>query len=184
MLTILPPNEKTWDCLYQCDSRYLVGEMVQVRVTRKGFQPEYLPLPKAEWQEWQSPVWLTKEEIIGHDNWACFFAFWQEKFAGQVIVRPTYYGICELLDIRVNAADRRQGIATELMSACESWAEKRGLHGIVAEVSDQNPVACQFFQNSRFALGGVDKLRHYADPAQAEKPAAMRASTLSFYRFF
>ena len=184
MLMILPPNEKTWANLHQSDARYLAGELVQIRVTRKGFQPEYTPLSVAEWRVCRFPAWVTQEEILAHNDWACFFAFLDEQFVGQTVLRKAAYGLCELLDIRVDASARRQGIGSELMNACEDWAKKKLCKGICAAVSDQNPVACQFFQNSRFLLGGVDKLRHYADPELAQKPAALRDSALSFYRFF
>ena len=184
MLTILPPTAATWKCLHQSDARYLAGELVQVRVTRKGFQPEYAPLSKAEWRVCRARTGLTRERMEKHAEWACFFAFQDGRFVGQVILRQSAYQLCELLDIRVDVADRRQGIGTQLLIAGEDWARKRQMKGIVAEASDQNPVACQFFQNRRFVLGGVDKLRHYADLRQADKPAALRDSVLSFYYFF
>ena len=184
MLTILSPNENTWAHLHKSDARYLAGELVQVRVTRKGFLPEYAPLPTAAWRSCPPPARLTREYILAHPHWACFFAFLDGQFAGQLIARPGGSPLCELLDIRVDATLRRQGIGTELLNTCEAWARKKSLQGIRTEVSDQNPVACQFFQNSGFALGGVDKLQHYADPGQAHKPAALRDSVLFFYRFW
>lgn len=184
MLTILPPNEKTWPYLYKSDARYLAGELVQVRVTRKGFEPEYAPLATAEWRIEHAPAWLTMETILAHDDWSCLFAFQEGKFVGQAVSRPALYGLCELMDIRVDATERRKGIGSELVAACGDWARKKGLKGIRAEVSDQNPVACQFFQNGGFALGGVDKLKRHADPGQVRKLAALRDSVLSFYRFF
>lgn len=184
MLAILPQNKKTLHYLNTSDARYLAGERVRVGVTRKGFQPEYTPLSTAEWRVCRTPAWLTQKAILAHDDWACFFAFQDEKFVGQLVARPAMYSLCKLLDIRVDASARRQGVGGELLNACVDWAGKKELKGILAETSDQNPVVCQFLQSSRFLLGGVDKLRHYADPEQAGTTAALRDSVLSFYRFF
>lgn len=184
MLTILPLSENTIAHLNTVDARYLAGELVQVRVTRKGFLPEYTPLTTAEWRQWPTPPGVTQEAALRHDDLACFFAFQEERFVGQLVMRPAAYGLCSLMDLRVDATCRRQGIGSELMSACADWAEKKKLKGIWAEITDQNPVACQFLQSSGFSLGGVDKLRHFADPAQANRPAALRDSVLAFYHFF
>ncbi len=183
MLTILPPNENTISQLNQVDARYLAGELIQVRVTRKGFVPEYTPLNTAEWRQW--PVWtnITVENVLAHKSWACFFAFLEERFVGQLVAAPAQYALCRMLDLRVDASVRRQGVGTELLNACMDWAGRKKMKGLWVDIDDQNPVACQFLQRSQFSLGGVDKLRHFADPAQADRPAAMRDSVLSFYRF-
>ncbi len=184
MLTIQPPNENTISHLNQTDARFLAGELVQIRVTRKGFLPEYLPLPTAEWRQSPPSALVTEKALKQHGEWACFFAFLDGKFVGQLVAEPAEYGLCRLLDLRVDASHRREGIGTALLNACIDWATQQGLKGILAESSDENPVACQFFQNSRFTLGGVDKLRHYADPLQAGRAAMLRDSVLMFYRFF
>ena len=184
MLTILPPNEETIERLNQPDARFLAGEMVQVRVTRKGFLPEYIPLGTAQWRQHPVSPLVTRETLRQHDDWACFFAFLEDRFVGQLAAAPEEFGLCKLLDIRVDSSHRRQGVGTGLLNACVDWALKKGRKGVAAEVSDENPVACQFFQSQGFTLGGVDKLRHFADPRQAEKPAALRDSVLTFYRFF
>ncbi len=184
MFTILPPNEQTWQHLNQSDARYLAGEWVQVRVNRRGFQLEYTPLSTAEWRSWPTPAWLTRETLASHADWVCFFAFQAEKLMGQLVAKPASYRLCELVDLRVDASARRQGVGKELITACLDWAGKRALKGICAEVSDRNPVACQFLESSGFELGGVDKLKRRADPEQESTPAPLRDSALSFYRFF
>ena len=184
MLTILPPNEETMGRLNQLDGRFLAGEVVQVRVTRKGFLPEYVPLATAQWRQCLVSPLVTREAVKQHDDWACFFAFLEKRFVGQLVAMPEEAGLCKLLDIRVDAAHRRQGVGTGLLNACVDWALRKGRKGVAAEVSDENPVACQFFQSRGFTLGGVDKLRRFADPRQADRPAALRESILTFYRFF
>ncbi len=184
MLTILVPTQGMMERLNQPDARFLAGEMVQVRVTRKGFLPEYIPLGTAQWRQHPPSPLVNREALRQHDDWACFFAFLEERFVGQLVAMPEALGLCKLLDIRVDSSHRRQGIGAALLNACEDWALGKDRRGIAAEVSDENPVACQFFQNQGFALGGVDKLRHFADPQQADRPAALRSSVLTFYRFW
>lgn len=184
MLTIAPPNENTISQLNQLDARYLAGELIQVRVTRKGFIPEYTPLTTAQWRPWPVVPEVQPESLAAHGKWACFLAFQDGKFVGQIVGAPSKYGLCRLIDLRVDASVRRQGIGTELLNTFMDWAQRKKLQGIWVEGSDQNPVACQFLQNREFILGGVDKLRHYVDPAQKDRPAALRDSVLSFYRFF
>lgn len=184
MFTVLPAQPGRVGCLHQVDARFLAGDLVQVRVTRKGFLPEYVPLPIAEWRQWPPPEGITQEAVEANPHWAFYLALQQERCLGQLIAAPGAYGLCTLLDLRVDAAARRQGIATELLRACEDWARTKQLKGILAEASDQNPVACQFLESFGFVLGGVDKLRHHMDPAQANRPAALRESVLLFYYFF
>ncbi len=184
MLTILPSNEETLAQLNQVDARFLAGELVQVRVTRKGFLPEYMPLGTAEWRQWPHPAGVTQEALKQHDDWACFFAYVDGKPVGQAVAQPSPYGLCCLADLRVDVAHRRQSVATELLNACMDWAGHKGFLGMMAETGDENPVACQFLQSRGFSLGGVDKLRRHADPSQAGKPAALRGSLLTFYRFW
>lgn len=184
MLTIVPATEQTAAHLGKLDARSLAGELVQVRVTRKGFVPEYAPLATAEWRQWEPAVAITSQTLQRHADWACLLAFLDDRFVGQAAARQDGYGLCKLMDLQVDVSARRQGIGSELLSACMDWAVQKRLKGLWMEMTDQNPAACQFLQSCEFVLGGVDKLRHYADPKLSKVPAAMRESVLAFYKFF
>lgn len=183
MLTILPLSRENRDQLNQADARFLAGDRVQLRVTRKGFTPEYTPLPNAEWRTVQ-PLPVDADHWLADPKAACFLAFVDGQHAGQAIVRLMGHRLCELLDLRTDTHFRRQGVGTELINACQTWAESMRRVGIRVETTDEQPVACQFFESYGFTLGGVDRLLHSADPDQARRFPAMRESVLVFYKFF
>ena len=183
MLTIMPLSEQNLGKYNGMDARFLAGDRVQLRVTRKGFDPEYVPLPIAEWRALK-PCPIDAQKLLDDPKAACFLAFVDGQCAGQCVVRLGAYRLCEVLDIRTDSRFRRQGVATQLMNACVDWAQRAGRAGLRAETSDEHPVACQFFERIGFALGGVDRLWHSALPEQAKRMPTMRESVLVFYRFF
>ncbi len=183
MLTIRPLAPANRACLNQFDTRYLAGERVQVRVTRTGFVPEYVPLSTAEWRALDLSRAFDAEKLLSDDKAACFLAFDEGKCVGQCVAHIVPHRLCDLWDVRVDSQRRRQGVGTELIEACLSWAGRKGRAGLRVETTDENPVMCQFLQSCGFTLGGVDKLWHRADLSQRARPAALRESVLTFYRF-
>lgn len=183
MLTIVPLRQETLSQLNQSDSRFLAGDRVQLRVTRKGFAPEYVPLTVAEWRSVKPPT-IDASRLLADPNAACFLAYAQAQFAGQAIVQRGAHHLAELLDFRVDSRFRRQGAGSQLVSACADWAQRQGCLGLRVEVSDEQPVACQFLEHIGFVLGGVDRLSRSAEPEQRKRLPAMRESVLMFYRFF
>ncbi len=182
MFTILPLNADNLTCFNQPDARFLAGERIQLRFTRKGFLPEYAPLPSAEWRTAKAFP-LTAEMLLADARAIVYFAFAENKCVGQCVAKSDEHQLCELLDLRTDSRHRRQGMGTALLNAVVDWAHARGLAGIRAETTDDCPAACQFFERSGFTLGGVDMLRLYSDPAQADRAPAMRESVLIFYKF-
>lgn len=183
MLTIIPLSVENQAYLNRPDARFLAGERVQLRFTRKGFLPEYVPLSVAEWRT--SPSFpVAAERLIGDPDHHCCFAVLDGRCVGQFIARKGSHALCELLDIRTDSRHRRQGIATAMLNAVVEWASAQQLAGIRAETTDDCPGACQFFERCGFVLGGVDMLWHARDPEQQSKVPAMRESVLTFYQFF
>lgn len=154
MLTIRPLTAENADCLNRADTRYLAGDVVQVRVTRKGFVPEYAPIANAAWRDYQPPRTLQRLLLSDAVPHACFFAFWEEQFAGQAVAAVSQHALAELMDIQVDAKLRRHSIGSALTDACIDWAQGRRCHGLFAQTTDQNPVSCQFFDHTGFQLGG------------------------------
>lgn len=183
MLAILPLSPENQKHFNQADTRFLAGERVQLRVTRMGFLTDYAPLPTAEWRTLK-PFPAEAAQLLEDTRAACFMAFVDGQFAGQSIVRLGAHRLCELLDFRTDSRFRRQGAGTQLLAACAAWAQARGRAGLRAEVTDEQPVACQFLERIGFTLGGVDKLWHNALPGQQQRVSAMRESVLIFYKFF
>ena len=183
MITIMPLSLENQREFNRVDARFLAGDRVQLRITRKGFELEYAPLSVAEWRLVKSfpaePVSLMQVEDA-----ICYLAFVDGRCAGQSVMRLTANHLCELQDIRTDIRYRRQRIASELLNACVDWARSRNRPGLYAEASDAQPVACQFFESRGMVLGGVDRLRHAAESDQVRRLPAMRDSALFFYKLF
>ena len=183
MLTIQPLKEASLSKFNQADTSFLAGERVQLRVTRKGFLTEYVPLPVAVWR-CVAPFPAEPKLLMENPKVACYIAFVDGQYAGQCVIGEGKHQLCELLDFRTDSHFRRQGIANQLLNACEDWAQRRKFAGLRTEVSDEQPAACQFLEHVGFTLGGVDRLWHFADPEQQKQVPAMRESVLVFYKFF
>lgn len=183
MLTIVPLRPDNQNHLNQADARFLAGERVQLRVTRMGFLTDYAPLPTAEWRTLK-PFPADPERLLADPKAGCFLAFVDGQPAGQGIVRLGAHQLCELIDLRVDSRFRRQGAGTQLVLTCAQWAQAKGRAGLRAELTDGQPVACQFLERVGFTLGGVDRLWHAALPEQRQLVPAMRESVLVFYKFF
>ena len=183
MLTIVPLNRSNAGHFNHADARYLAGERVQLRVTRLGFLTDYSPLPTAEWRTLK-PFPADPLRLLANPNAACFLAFVDGQPAGQGIVRLGAHRLCELIDLRVDSRFRRQGAGTQLIAASLQWTRAKARAGLRAELTDGQPVACQFMEKVGFTLGGVDRLWHSALPDQQELVPAMRESVLVFYKLF
>jgi GNAT superfamily N-acetyltransferase len=182
MLTIVPLNRSNVSHFNRADARYLAGERVQLRVTRLGFLTDYSPLPTAEWRTLR-PFPADPMRLLADPNAACFLAFIDGQPVGQCVVRLGSHRLCELLDLRVDSRFRRQSAGTQLIAACGQWAQAKARAGLRAELTDGQPVACQFMEKVGFTLGGVDRLWHSALPDQQKLVPAMRESVLVFYKF-
>ena len=184
MLNIVPMNQDGVSFYNQIDNRYLVSELVSVKVGRKGFSLDYAPLPKGEWREYPPNTRFTAEELCRGNEAQCLFAFLDGKLAGQAVVMENWNHLALIDDLRVDVRMRRQGVGRALMDACRAWAKGRGLRGVTLETQDTNPAACQFYESCGLLLGGVDRMLYYAFPEQMQKPPALRESALFFYQFF
>ena len=184
MLSILPVTAALLPYLDQVDSRYLVGELVTLKVSRFGFSLDYSALSKADWRLWQPQPLFDPGELPHREDVGCFLAFRDGQNAGQAQVMRHFNRLAMVYDIRVDVRLRRQGIGAALMEACRDWARQKALGGLMAETRDTNPGACQFLEKCQFRLGGVDRMRYAALSEQSQKPPALRDSALTFYHLF
>lgn len=160
----------------------LISEEVLVRVTRTGFSLSYLPTGSSSWQVFPPDLRADPSTLLADGRGAIFGAFVDDVFTGSAAVIPTDSGWAELLDLRVDASLRRQGVGTLLLDTCIDYAARRGMHGIRIVTSDANPVLCQFCEKRGFQLGGMDRLALTMTPAERFKPVLRRACALMFYR--
>lgn len=183
MLIVRRLTKELLACLRPIDGASLVGEDVMLRIGRSGFTLGYVPLPRAEWRSFPADASLLPESLLADENSAMFLAFEDDSFIGQAAVsarRDT--GWTEILDLRVEPASRRKGVARALLDAMERFSRKAGMQGLRMALTDDNTVACQFCQHCGFALQGLDRMAVAYTPAQRNKPMARRACLLYFYQ--
>ncbi len=184
MLQIFPLSTENIGFYNTIDRRYLSGELAKVKISRSGFALSYISINEAKWRQEQPVHNLPAEEILKQRDMVCYLAFANKQCVGQMIVVENWNQRGIIWDIAVDLQHRREGIGTELLSAGEDWAKARKLFGLMAEVSDANPIACQFLEQKGFALGGVDQLLYHSLPAEGKKAPQFRDTALFFYYDF
>ena len=162
----------------------LVGEEVMLRIGRTGFTLGYVPLPRAEWRSFPAEPMADPNLLLRLPQAAMFAAFEDDgSFVGQAaVMADAATQWARIIDIRVDAAHRRTGVASLLLESCQGFAEKQGMRGLSIHVTDTNPAACQFCEHRGFALQGMDRLALAYTDAERDKPLARRACQLFFYR--
>lgn len=162
--------------------RTLVTEEARLRISRLGFQLDYIPLPSAEWREFP-PVDYADPMIITQDEGSAFYAAFQgEQYIGGAAVTTLPNGWADVLELRIDPAHRRQGAGRMLLDKCDHFARKRGLHGLRITCTDTNPALCQFCEHEGFSLEGLDRMALSRSPEERQKPVSRRTCQLFFYR--
>ncbi len=160
----------------------LVTEEALLRIARMGLQLSYAALPKPEWRSYPPVSYADPAFLIEDEASAFYAAFEGEKYIGCAAVTTNPNGWADVLDIRVDAAFRRQGAGRLLLDKCASFALKRGLYGLRVACTDGNPGMCQFLEHEGFSLHGFDQMVLSQSPEEKAKPRSRRSSLLYFYR--
>ena len=162
--------------------RTLVSEEAHLKISRLGFQLDYMPIPKAEWRTFL-PVDYADPAIITQDDGSAFYgAFGGDRYIGGAAVTTHPTGWADVIDLRVDAAFRRQGVGRMLLDKCEHFASKRSLSGLRIVCTDTNPSLCQYYEHMGFTLAGLDRMALAQSLEERTKPLSRRASLLFFYR--
>ena len=181
MLTIRPliPGESL---PREIDARVLCSEAVSVRVGHSGYTLTYLPTGSTRWKVFD-PTEPACEAMAGLTPGAFILGAYRDgALAGMAVAANRRSGWCEVLDLRVDAACRQQGIGRMLLDACMRGAAEADRAGLRMLVSDANPAMCQFAEHCGFRLEGIDRLLWAMTPEERIKPMARRACALIFYR--
>lgn len=83
-------------------------------------------------------------------------AYDQDKCLGLAVMQDDWAKFMYLSDLKVNRAYRKQGIARKLIQECRKEAVKRKYKGIYTVAQDNNLIACQFYLNEGFEIGGLN----------------------------
>ena len=106
---------------------------------------------------------------LGRDDAAIYLAFVGEKLAGQVCVQEDHNNMARVWELRVEHGQRHHGIAMSLMNTVKVWALARGLHWLRAETQDVHVIACMFYRDYGFVIGGFDRLYLQATPGSEDE---------------
>ena len=183
MLTVRKLTPELMERLRPISDASLAGEEVMLRIGRSGFTLGYVPLPRAEWRSFPMVSRAEPARLLADPNAAILLAFEDDVFVGQAAVAADgETGWTEIIDIRVDAAHRRQGVARALLNAIESFSHKHDMRGLRITVTDTNPAACQFCEHCGFTLQGLDRHALIYTEQERDKPLARRACQLHFYQ--
>lgn len=159
-----------------------ISDETVVRITRTGFQLSYLPLKETRRCSYPAPA-CADPVFLAEDLYSDFFAAYQSgQYAGAVAATQHESGWAEILDLRVDVSFRRQGIGRMLLSSCDQFARRKGLHGLRLTCPDSHSLLCQFLEHTGFTLQGMDRYALAFAPGEREKPRTKRVCQLSFYR--
>lgn len=160
----------------------LVTEEAVLRIGTFGMQLDFMPLPRPEWRSFPPAAYVDPSFLIQDENSALYGAFADDQYIGGTSVTINAQGWADIIDLRVDAAFRRQGAGRMLLEKCASFARKRELHGLRVVCTDQNPGMCQLLQHEGFSLCGFDTMALTQSPQERLKPKSRRPALLIFYR--
>lgn len=160
----------------------LVTEEAVLRIGSFGLEMGFMPLPRPEWRSFLPADYADPAYLVTDEASAVYGVFDAEKHIGIAAVTTTPSGWADVIDLRVDAAFRRQGAGRMLLDKCDSFARKRELHGVRVACTDDNPVMCRFLLHEGFTLCGYDAMVLTRSPQQRLKPKSKRVSLLFFYR--
>lgn len=182
MMIVRRIKPETLQLVEPVNDTQLVTEDAVLRIGRMGLQMEIMPAVKPEWRSFPPVAYADPAFLVQDESSSFYAAFEGEQFIGCAAVTIHPNGWADLLDIRVDAAYRRQGAGRMLLDKCAEFAKKHQLHGLRAACTDQNPVMCQFLMQSGFTLHGFDQMILSQAPDERLKPRSKRASLLYYYR--
>lgn len=182
MLIVRRIREDNLKQIREITDSQLVTEEAVLRIGRMGLQLGYGSLPKPEWRVFPPVSYADPAFLIQDESSAVYGAFDGDRYIGGAAVTIHPGGWADVLDIRVDAAFRRQGAGRMLLDKCHSFAEKRDLVGLRVACTDSNPGMCQFLEHEGFTLHGFDQMVLSQSPEERTKPRSRRASLLYFYR--
>lgn len=182
MLIVRRIKADTLHLVQPLNDAQLVAEEALLRIGRMGIQLGYSPLPKPEWRSFPPVDYAAPAYLVRDEDSAFYGAFEGEKYIGCAAVTTNPNGWADIIDLRVDAAHRRQGAGRMLLDKCIAFARKRELHGLRLACTDTNPGLCQFCEHTGFTLHGFDQMALSQSSEERAKPRSKRASLLYFYR--
>jgi ribosomal protein S18 acetylase RimI-like enzyme len=93
---------------------------------------------------------------VGSSDKTIFFAYVDNKLAGQIRLEKYWNAYAYIADIAVEPNYRGQGVGHTLMERAIEWAKSKGFPGMMLETQNNNVAACRLYERCGFELGGFD----------------------------
>ena len=167
-LTVLPINQSNQQHLLRPNAAFeIIGHCIALYDGEVWSHKEVL-LPQKSTKCFPDER-LDPAEFIDCPDKTVLFCFTETgRCAGHVRLHKNWNHLANIDDIEVEADLRGQGIGHALINAAVEWAKAQQLKGIVLEAQDCNLLACRFYLNYGFVIGGADSLLYEAT-ARGEK---------------
>jgi streptothricin acetyltransferase len=162
-------GEENLPQINQCDNSFLVEN--KYRFHAHNDEISYSLVPATRFIKHYPTEELDFASYVGNPEKTVFFAYVDDQFAGQIILRKNWNGFAYIEDIAVDSGYRRQGIGRRLMEKAVEWTKSKQLPGIMLETSSVNIAACQFYERFGFKLGGFDRFLYQAVMPETEEVA-------------
>lgn len=161
-----------------------ITDLQDIRLVNEPFKVWGRMIPSLQHNQWDYTIEKfkrTRTESFPNENYAYekrniyLGAYDHDQCIGLAILKRDMFRYLYLDDLKVNSKYRKQGIGSELITACLTEAKKRKMQGVYTIAQDTNLSACLFYVKNGFKIGGFNN-RDYQGTAQEHK------ADIYFYR--
>ena len=139
----------------KCDAEFTIDSKLVLQVVHGRISYSIQPLPVTKKRYAKDDIDYTA--YIDASDKTVFFAYLEERLAGQIILRKNWNQYAYIEGIAVDAMFRRRGIGRALIEQAVGWSHERNLAGIILETQDNNVGACKLYERCGFQLAGFDR---------------------------
>ena len=115
------------------------------------------------------PEEVEPDSYVANPDRIIFFAYVEDKLAGQIRVLKYWNAYAYVDDIAVDANFRGQGVGRTLIERAIEWAKAKKFPGMMLETQNNNVAGCRLYASCGFELRGFDTHLYKAlDPSTDE----------------
>jgi streptothricin acetyltransferase len=164
-IAIQEADRNNINSVYKVDGSLWVDSRLIISAVNGKFSFQVVPMPG--YTKPYMPDEIDTTTYLNSPDRVIFFAYIDNRLAGQIILRKNWNKFAWVEDIAVDTCYRRQGVGQALMARSMEWTKSRGLPGIMLETQDVRVGACRFYERFGFTLGGFDRKLYSAFPEDA-----------------
>lgn len=155
--------------LNRCDGAFNIESKLSLSLVDDAVH--YTVLAVSPRMKRYAPEAFDPHAYMNNPDQAIFFAFAEEKIAGQIRVRRNWNRFAYVEDFVVDRNYRRRGIGQKLLQRVMQWAKDRDLAGVMLETQNTNVAACRLYARCGFELGGWDRFLYQGDIPDTDEVA-------------